>query len=98
MVYLGIYSAATLTARDKNLRRDLRQKVESNVMLLKSIATSQDELDIENDVKHVMTLSSQWQEENRQLDMTPEEIREIAREVVLMVKKSNNNKATSGMT
>jgi hypothetical protein len=96
MVYLGIYSAATLTARDKNLRRDLRQKVESNVMLLKSIATSQDELDIENDVKHVMTLSSQWQEENRQLDMTPEEIREIAREVVLMVKKSNNNKSSSG--
>jgi hypothetical protein len=95
MVYLGIYSAATLTARDKNLRRDLRQKVESNVMLLKSIATSQDELDIEKDVKHVMNLSTQWQEENRQLDMTPEEIREIARDVVLMVKKSNNNKSSS---
>jgi hypothetical protein len=96
MIYLGIYSAATLTARDKNLRRDLRQKVESNVMLLKSIATSQDELDIEKDIKHIMNLSSQWQEENRQLDMTPEEIREIARDVVLMVKKSNNNKASSG--
>jgi hypothetical protein len=96
MIYLGIYSAATLTARDKNLRRDLRQKVESNVMLLKSIATSQDELDIEKDVKHVMNLSSQWQEENKQLDMTPEEIREIARDVVLLVKKSNNNKESSG--
>ena len=51
MVYLGIYSAASLTARDKKLRRDLRQKVENNVMLLKSIATSQDELDIEKNVK-----------------------------------------------
>jgi hypothetical protein len=96
MVYLGIYSAASLTARDKNLRRDLRQKVESNVMLLKSIATSQDELDIEKNVKQVMNLSTQWQEENRQLDMTPEEIREIAKDVILMVKTSNNNKASSG--
>lgn len=88
MVYLGIYSAASLTARDKNLRRDLRQKVENNVMLLKSIAASQDELDIEKNVKHVMNLSTQWQEENRQLDMTPEEIREIAKDVILMVKTS----------
>ena len=46
-------------------------------MLLKSIATSQDELDIEK-LKRIMNLSTQWQEENRQLDMTPEEIREIA--------------------
>jgi hypothetical protein len=58
------------------------------VILLKSIVTSQDELDIERDVKHVMNLSTQWQEENRQLDMTPEEIREIDRDVVLMVKMS----------
>jgi hypothetical protein len=91
MVYLGIYSAASLTSRDKNLRRDLRQKVENNVMLLKSIATSQDELDIEKNVKHVMNLSTQWQEENRQLDMTPEEIREIARDVILMVKTSKKS-------
>jgi hypothetical protein len=35
-----------------------------------------------------MNLSTQWQEENRQLDMTPEEIREIDRDVVLMVKMS----------
>jgi hypothetical protein len=50
-------------------------------------ATSQDELDIEKDVKHVMNLSTQWQEENRQLNMTPEEVREIARDVVKMNKK-----------
>ena len=63
---------ASLTARDKNLQ-DVSQKVENNVMLLKSIATSQDELDIEKNVKHVMNLSTQWLKENRQLDMTPEE-------------------------
>jgi hypothetical protein len=88
MVYLGIYSAARLTARDKNLRRDLRQKVENNAMLLKSIATSQDELDIEKNVKHLMNLSSRWQEENIQHDMTAEEFREIAKDVILEVKRS----------
>lgn len=88
MVYLGIYSAASLTARDKKLRRDLRQKVENNVMLLKSIATSQDELDIEKNVKHLMNLSTQWQEQNKQHEMTPEEIREIAKDVILEVKMS----------
>lgn len=87
MVYLGIYSAASL-ARDKKLRRDLRQKVENNVMLLKSIATSQDELDIEKNVKHLMNLSTQWQEQNKQHEMTPEEIREIAKDVILEVKMS----------
>jgi hypothetical protein len=88
MVYLGTYSAARLTARDKNLRRDLRQKVENNAMLLKSIATSQDELDIEKNVKHLMNLSSRWQEENIQHDMTAEEFREIAKDVILEVKRS----------
>ena len=88
MVYSGIYGAASLTARDKNLRRDLRQKVESNIMLLKSIATSQDELDIEKNVRQVMNLSSQWQEENQQREMTQDEIREIAKDVIIEVKKS----------
>jgi hypothetical protein len=83
MVYSGIYGAASLTARDKKFRRDLRQKVENNIMLLKSIATSQDELDIEKNVKQLMNLSSQWQEENEQHEMTQEEIREIAKDVIL---------------
>jgi hypothetical protein len=87
LVYIGIYNAASLTARDKSLRRDLRQKVENNIMLLKSIATSQDEIDIEKDVKAVMFLSSQWQESNKQYEMTTEEIREIARDVIIEVKK-----------
>lgn len=87
MVYIGIYSAASLTARDKKLRRDLRDKVENNMMLLKSIASSQDHLDIENKIKPLMKLSVQWQEENEQRDMTQEEIREIAKDVILEVEK-----------
>jgi hypothetical protein len=85
MVYIGIYSAASLTARDKKLRRDLRDKVENNMMLLKSIASSQDHLDIENKIKPLMKLSVQWQEENEQRDMTQEEIREIAKDVILEI-------------
>jgi hypothetical protein len=87
MVYLGIYSAASLTARDKKLRRDLRDKVENNVMLLRSIASSQDHIDIENKIKPLMNLSAQWQEENEQHDMTQEEIREIAKDVISEVKR-----------
>jgi hypothetical protein len=87
MVYLGIYSAASLTARDRELRRDLRDKVENNTMLLKSIASSQDHMDIEKNVKQLMNISTQWQEENEQQDMTQEEIREIAKDVILEVEK-----------
>ena len=87
MVYLGIYSAASLTARDKELRRDLRDKVEHNLMLLKSIASSQDHIDIEKKIKPLMKLSVQWQEENEHRDMTQEEIREIAKDVILEIEK-----------
>jgi hypothetical protein len=61
------------------------------MMLLKNIATSQDELDIEKNVKALMSLSSQWQENNRQFEMTTKEVREIARDVILEVKKSKKN-------
>jgi len=91
LIYLGIYSAATITARDRSLRKDLHHKVENNIMLLKSIATSQDELDIERNVKQVMSLSTQWQDENEQHEMTPEEIREIAKDVILEVKTIARN-------
>jgi hypothetical protein len=87
MVYLGIYSAAGLTARDRKLRRDLRDKVENNTMLLKSIASSQDQIDIEKNVKQLMNISTQWQKENEQQDMTQEEIREIAKDVIIEVEK-----------
>ena len=88
MVYLGIYSAASLTARDKELRKDLRQKVENNVMLLKSIASSQDHINTEKNVKHLMTLSTQWQAENEQHDMTQEELREVVKTVISELRKS----------
>ena len=56
-------------------------------MLLKSIASSQDHLDIESKIKPLMKLSVQWQQENEQRDMTQEEIREIAKDVILEIEK-----------
>ena len=56
-----------LLPETRDLRRDLRQKVENNVKLLKSIAISQDELDTEKNVKQLMNLTAQWQEENDNL-------------------------------
>jgi hypothetical protein len=87
MVYIGIYSAASLTSRDKKLRRNLRDKVENNMMLLKSIASSQDRIDIEKKIKPLMKISVQWQEENEQRDMTQEEIREIVKDVISEVEE-----------
>jgi hypothetical protein len=66
----------------------LRDKVENNIMLLKSIASSQDHLDIEGKIKQVMKLSTQLQKENEQQDMTQEEIREIAKDVISEIEKN----------
>lgn len=88
MVFVGIYNAAKLTARDKKLRKDLRSKIENNMMLLKSIASSQDNIDTEKNVKQLMTLSTQWQAENEQHDMTQEEIREVVKDVISELRNS----------
>ena len=88
MVYIGIYSTAAIAASDKKLRRDLLEKVENNMMLLKSIATSQDQLDVERCVKPLMNISTQWQRENEQHDMTQKEIRDIVNDVILELKKT----------
>jgi hypothetical protein len=87
MVYIGIYNTASLTARDKKLRRDLCEKVENNMKLLSSIASSQDRIEIEKNVKHLMTLSTELQEQNEQHDLTQNEIREIVNDVILELKK-----------
>ena len=58
------------------------------MMLLKSIASSQDQIDIEKKVKQLTKLSTQWQEENDQRDMTQEEVREIVEVVISEIEKA----------
>jgi hypothetical protein len=88
MVYAGIYNTAAYAARDKKLRRDLRQNIENNVKLLRSIASSQDRIEMEKNVKEVMTLSTRLQKEEEQPDLTQNEIRDIVNDVILELKKT----------
>jgi hypothetical protein len=88
MVYTGIYNTAAYAARDKKLRRDLRQNIENNVKLLRSIASSQDRIEMEKNVKELMTLSAHLQKEEDQLDLTTDEIHDIVNDVILELKKT----------
>jgi hypothetical protein len=88
MVYAGIYNTAVIAARDKKLRRDLQENVENNMKLMRSIASSQDRLEIEKNVKELMTLSTQWQEENDEDNMSEQDISEVVNEVISEIKAS----------
>lgn len=88
MVYAGIYNTAAHAARDKKLRRDLRVNIENDIKLLRSIASSQDQLEMEKNVKELMTLSTHLQKEEEQPDLTQNEIRDIVNDVILELKKT----------
>ncbi|MDP9210863.1 MAG: hypothetical protein M3N27_02600, partial [Thermoproteota archaeon] len=85
-VYIGIYRAATLTSRDTFLKKNLREKIENNVNLLRSISSSQFRIDTERHVKSLMNRSSEWQQEGTQQEMTPEEVRSIVNDVISELK------------
>jgi len=88
LVYVGIYNTAAHAARDKKLRRDLRVNIENNIRLLRSIASSQDRIEMEKNVKELMTLSTHLQKEPDQPDLTQNEIRDIVADVILELKKT----------
>jgi len=90
MVYAGIYNTAAHAARDKKLRRDLRVNIENNMKLLRSIASSEDRIQMERNVKQLMVISTQLQKEEDQPDLTHNEIREIVNDVILELKKAQN--------
>jgi hypothetical protein len=89
MVYIGIYNSAVLGARDNKLRRDLREKVENNMNLLRSIAKSQDHLETEKNVQVLMNLSAHLQNEYEQHELTQNEMREIVNDVISELKKKH---------
>lgn len=86
--YVGIYNTALLAARDKKLRSDLRAKIENNMKMLGSIASSQDRLEIEKNVKDLMNLSGRLQEGNDQPELTENEIRDIVNDVIVELRRS----------
>lgn len=92
ILYVGIYNTALLTARDNKLRSDLRAKIQNNVKMLRSIASSQDRLEIEKNAKELMKLSGHLQEGSDQPELTQNELRDIVNDVIVELRKSQKKR------
>ena len=90
LVDLGIYATARLSASDKKLGADLRKKIENNSDLLRSIALSQNQIEIEKAVKDIMKVKVK-QEVEDEIPMSQEEIKQIVSEVITEIKDSKRN-------
>ena len=89
LLLVGIYSSATIAARDITLRKYLNKKVENDTTLLNNIAYAENENEIQKNVKSLMNYSSQWQQNNNiQLEMNQQEIKEIVDGVISEVKEN----------
>jgi hypothetical protein len=88
LLLVGIYSSATIAARDITLRKYLNKKVENDTTLLNNIAYAENESEIQKNVKSLMNYSSQWQQENLRLEMDHQEIKEIVDDVISEVKEN----------
>jgi hypothetical protein len=91
LLLLGIYSSATIAARDITLRKYLFKKVENDTELLNNIAYAENEIEIQKNVKSLITYSSQWQEEqNNQFEINQQELKGIINDVISEVKEKTN--------
>jgi len=88
LLLVGIYSIATIAARDITLRKYLSKKVENDTTLLRNIAYSESESEIQKNVKSLMDYSSQWQQNNIQHELNQQEIKEIVDDVISAVKEN----------
>ena len=89
LLLVGIYSSATIAARDITLRKYLNKKVENDTTLLNNIAYAENENEIQKNVKSLMNYSAQWQQNNNiQLEMNQQEIKEIVDGVISEVKEN----------
>ena len=88
LLLVGIYSIATIAARDITLRKYLSKKVENDTSLLTNIAYSESESEIQKNVKSLIDYSSQWQQNNTQHELNQQEIKEIVDDVISAVKEN----------
>jgi hypothetical protein len=88
LLLIGIYSIATIAARDITLRKYLNKKVENDTTLLNNIAYSENENEIQKNVKSLMDYSSQWQQNNIQHELNQQEIKEIVEDIISEVKEN----------
>jgi hypothetical protein len=92
LLLFGIYSSATIAARDITLRKYLNKKVEKDTSLLMDIAFSEKESEIEKHVKSLLSYSAQWQESNMHEEMSQQEIKEIIDDVMSEIKENKLKK------
>lgn len=90
LLLIGIYSSATIAARDIKLRKYLYEKVENDTTLLNNIAYAENEIEIEKNVKSLINYSSKWQENNIAREMNQQEIEEIVYDVIATVKENTS--------
>ena len=91
LLLIGIYSSAAIAARDITLRKYLFKKIENDTALLNNIAYAENEIEIQKNVKSLITYSSQWQkEQNNQLEMNQQELKGIINDVISEVKEQKN--------
>ena len=88
LLLVGIYSIATIAARDITLRKYLNKKVENDTKLLNNIAYAENENVIQKNVKSLMDYSSQWQQNNTQHELNQPEIKEIVDDIIYAVKEN----------
>ncbi len=86
LLLVGIYSSATIAARDITLRKYLNKMVGNDTSLLRNIAFSEKESEIEKNVKSLMTYSAEWQESNKQFEIDQHELKDIIEDVISEVK------------
>ena len=86
LLLVGIYSSATIAARDITLRKYLNKMVGNDTSLLRNIAFSEKESEIEKNVKSLMTYSSEWQENNKRFEIDQHELKDIIEDVISEVK------------
>jgi hypothetical protein len=88
LLLFGIYSSAIIAARDITLRKYLNKKLGDDTSLLMDIAVSEKESEIEKHVKSLMRYSEEWQNNNREVEMSQQEIKGIIDDVMSEVKEN----------
>ena len=88
LLLFGIYSSAIIAARDITLRKYLNKKLGDDTSLLMDIAVSEKESEIEKHVKSLMRYSEEWQKNNREVEMSQQEIKGIIDDVMSEVKEN----------
>jgi hypothetical protein len=91
LLLVGIYSSATIAARDITLRKYLFKKIENDTALLNNIAYAENEIEIQKNVKSLITYLPQWQaEQNNQLEINQQELKGLINDVISEVKEKIN--------